>query len=545
METMALDTGREAATRLLAGDRQRREGEAGVIEALCDLATCYRLDEGELIQELVERTIHLGGEGTPTVSEHLAREVAGLLGCTPQAAGSRVADAINLKYRHPRLFEAVQLFQIDASRALRAANRCHELSAIVTDQVTTRWLRRQAGLGWTAAFNLLDKLIIEADAELAAKRERKAREDRGVWLWGLFEGVLNLTGKVDVLDGRFLDARLTELAELLKGQFPGLDLQQRRAKALGLLANPALALALMEQAAQCELPIPTGPVAPGEPPGGNCGSPPPEEQSIPVGADDQAVAPGATAEARDGEAGSGTDAGSQPEDHWCWPETGWPTAPEPPEQEPPEDEALRPPPDDEGYFPTNDYLPRWLPPACPTCRRTDPPTATGTTVPIDKLRPTLGIAVHLHTDALGNLTGPARIDKAGHITTRLLAELLGEGHGINVKVHPVIDLPNLEPADRYTPSPVMRRAINLIFDAEPFPYSNRPSAGLDLDHTIAYQQGRPCQTRVGNLAPLSRGAHRAKTAGFWRLEQPEPGQLFWTSPLGYRYAVTPFGTLRL
>lgn len=514
---MALDTAREAATGLLAGDRLRREGEARVIEALCDLAACYRLDEGELIQELVERTIHLGGEGTPTVSEHLAREVAGLLGCTPQAAGSRVADAINLKYRHPRLFEAVQLFQIDASRALRAANRCHELSAIVTDQVTTRWLRRQAGLGWTAAFNLLDKLIIEADAELAAKRERKAREYRGVWLWGLFEGVLNLTGKVDVLDGRFLDARLTELAELLKGQFPGLDLQQRRAKALGLLANPALALALMEQAAQCELPIPTGPAA----------------------------APGASVKARDGEAGSGTDAGSQPEDHWCWPETGWPTAPEPPDQEPPEDEAPHPPPDDEDYFPTNDYLPRWLPPACPTCRRTDQPSATGTTVPIDKLRPTLGIAVHLHTDALGNLTGPARIDKAGHITTRLLAELLGEVHGINVKVHPVIDLPNLEPADRYTPSTVMRRAISLIFDAEPFPYANRPSAGLDLDHTIAYQQGRPCQTRVGNLAPLSRGAHRAKTAGFWRLEQPEPGQLFWTSPLGYRYAVTPSGTLRL
>ncbi|MHA6510255.1 hypothetical protein [Tessaracoccus sp. Y1736] len=35
------------------------------------------------------------------------------------------------------------------------------------------------------------------------------------------------------------------------------------------------------------------------------------------------------------------------------------------------------------------------------------------TTPLAKLRPKLELAVHLHTDALGELTGTARIDRAG------------------------------------------------------------------------------------------------------------------------------------
>ena len=112
-----------------------------------------------------------------------------------------------------------------------------------------------------------------------------------------------------------------------------------------------------------------------------------------------------------------------------------------------------------------------------------------------------------------------------------------------VKVHPVIDLPNLEPADRYVPTPRMRRAVEQVSPHEPFPFSSRSASGLDLDHTVAYRPGRGGQTALGNLAPLSRTVHRAKTAGFWRVSQPEPGRLVWMSPLGYRYEVTPFGTL--
>lgn len=159
------------------------------------------------------------------------------------------------------------------------------------------------------------------------------------------------------------------------------------------------------------------------------------------------------------------------------------------------------------------------------------------TTPLSKLRPQLGIAVHLHADAFGTLSPAARIEQAGTITTALLAELLHD-HRVDVTIQPVIDLPETPAADRYTPTPRMRRAVSLALPTEPFPYSTRASHGLDLDHTVAYQPGHPAQTRLGNLAPLSRTVHRAKTAGHWQLSQPQPGTLHWRSPLGYRYRVT-------
>jgi hypothetical protein len=84
-------------------------------------------------------------------------------------------------------------------------------------------------------------------------------------------------------------------------------------------------------------------------------------------------------------------------------------------------------------------------------------------VPVTKLRPTLGIAIHIHSDALGQLDPAGRVEKAGTITTTLLAELLGEGNGYNLKVQPVIDLPNLAPADNYVPSAQLRRGMVLAF----------------------------------------------------------------------------------
>ncbi|NHB85058.1 DUF222 domain-containing protein [Tessaracoccus sp. HDW20] len=254
MDGYAERDGRAAGDRLLAGDRLRRRGEAEVIDSLCDLATIYRLDEDELNEALVERRIRLGAAGTPTVSEYLSLEVAGLLGCTATAAASRLADALNLKYRHPRLYQAVQEMDIDAGRALKAAARCTGLHPIHTDAVTTAWLARQKGKGWTAAFNALDKLITESDVELAAEKERRARQDRGVHAWGAQDGVMNLTGRLDITDARLVDDRLSLFADLIEPEFPALTHSQRRAKAMGVLTDPHYAVALLEAAGQPELP---------------------------------------------------------------------------------------------------------------------------------------------------------------------------------------------------------------------------------------------------------------------------------------------------
>lgn len=768
MEARTLIEGRAAAQRLIVGDQTRRRGEAQVIAALCDLAETYGLDEADLLDSLAERRVRVGGEGTPSVSEHLRLEIAGLLGCTPAAATGRLADAINLKYRHPRLYEAVQLLEIDAARALKAAARCCDLHPALADPVTSRWLRRQQGLGWSAAFTLLEKLIIQADTALAAEKERKARADRGVWTWGLFDGVMNLTGRLDVLDAQLLESRLDQVAALLEARYPTLTHSQRRAKALTL--DPRLAASLLDGAPQPGLPLdPTcgcsatpaqvasnppelGPVpadsgapshqtagpncyppttsvfvgsaraapqpfmhsalpdlpsAPRSPvrttatgpestgpaerptrparppaawvlettgrdgprshrpdaePGGSAPARPrladpaparpleprgptvePANAAHPTGTPRHAGRPAVTpSEVAGGWPDSATDAGTaKAAVSGCGPASA-PIQPAEPAAgsvaEPSGASNARPGPTDDGSTlpargparpprssdvtaaaaeasvqggqlssrdpgiptpqapvpgkqlpPTADIPSQaapveaeqlstnhaqapshiaqvhgglWSPnqaeapcPAAPVHGDQRPPNHTGVPTPA---APVLHLNVHLKADSLGHLDGAARVERAGHITTALLAELLGE-LALDVRVQPVIDLPRMAPADRYEPTPRMRRAVQMAFPTEPFPFSNRSTtgsgsaglpfssrrtSGVDLDHTEPYRPGVKGQTRIGNLAPLSRGVHRAKTAGFWVLDQPSPGQLVWTSPLGYRYDVTEIGTRR-
>ncbi|MFT3888859.1 MAG: DUF222 domain-containing protein [Arachnia sp.] len=535
MKDTALATAREAAQRLARAEEMRRRSEADKVEALCDLAVAYDLDDEELfIEVLLDNKVQIGGTGTPLVSEMVSLEIAALLGIPAISAASELSAALNLKYRHPRLFEAVINLEIEVDRALMMSTRCHDLHPILLDEVTDAWLRQQAKLTWTGARNLIDQLLVQADPALAEKKERHARSRRGVWLWGLDQGVMNLTGVLDVLDAKFLDARLTELAGLLEPQFPELTADQRRAKAAGVLANPAYALALLQEAAQPELLDQdlvdllgtlfhngdrdrTAADTPAQ--GAEAAHLRGLSRQLPA-LSGQSPALGGQCTALWGQ-GTAPTVGTAAAATACGLGTATPYSHEPgcgcPDQ--------------------------------PRTRRLDPHECAGhhcstIQVPVAKLRPTLGIAVHINSDALGHLDPAARVEKAGTITTSLLAELLGEGNGIDVKVQPVIDLPNLAPADRYVPSKTMRCGIVLAFPYEPFPFSQRSSEGLDVDHTVAFQSGKPGQTRVGNLAPLTRKVHRAKTAGYWVMHQPEPGRVQWRSPLGYRYDVTPFGTER-
>lgn len=140
------------------------------------------------------------------------------------------------------------------------------------------------------------------------------------------------------------------------------------------------------------------------------------------------------------------------------------------------------------------------------------------------------------------LGGVATVERWGHILTTDLPEFLA---GSRVVVRPVID-PNAMPAiDPHDPSDAMRLALSVRNPWDVFPHSTRPARICDADHTAPYMPGRGGQTRLENLGPLSRRAHRAKTHGGWRLTQPQPGTFHWRSPAGFEYLVTPRGTTTL
>ncbi|HEX4254049.1 MAG TPA: HNH endonuclease signature motif containing protein, partial [Streptosporangiaceae bacterium] len=89
----------------------------------------------------------------------------------------------------------------------------------------------------------------------------------------------------------------------------------------------------------------------------------------------------------------------------------------------------------------------------------------------------------------------------------------------------------------YQPSRELQHLIQARNRTCSAPGCQRPAARCDLDHTIPYDQGgRTCEC---DLAPLCRHHHRCKQSEGWRLQQPQPGVLIWTTPAGRQYRTTP------
>lgn len=138
--------------------------------------------------------------------------------------------------------------------------------------------------------------------------------------------------------------------------------------------------------------------------------------------------------------------------------------------------------------------------------------------------------------------GVATVERWGSVLTTELPAFLKDS---KVIVRPILDPASLGATNPHDPSETMRFALDQRNPFDVFPYGSRPARSCDADHTREYVAGVAGQTRLDNLGPLSRTAHRAKTHSGWHLLQDEPGVFTWQTPLGYRYRVTPYGTVRL
>ncbi|MGA4668512.1 HNH endonuclease signature motif containing protein [Propionibacteriaceae bacterium Y1923] len=160
------------------------------------------------------------------------------------------------------------------------------------------------------------------------------------------------------------------------------------------------------------------------------------------------------------------------------------------------------------------------------------------TVDPEQLLPRAQLFVHLSEATLRAGEGLMRVEKAGGLLADWVKELNGN---TRVTVRPVLHPDQLATSDSYEVPARMREWVTLRNTHEAFPFSQRPSRGLDLDHTIPWRPtpaGQEPLTRPDNLAPLSRKVHRAKTHGGWHLSQPLPGTFLWRSPLRFGYLVT-------
>jgi hypothetical protein len=90
--------------------------------------------------------------------------------------------------------------------------------------------------------------------------------------------------------------------------------------------------------------------------------------------------------------------------------------------------------------------------------------------------------------------------------------------------------------DRYTPSRKLRHLVRTRTATCTAPGCGAQAVHCDLDHTLPYPAGITCQC---DLAPACRRHHRCKQAPGWRLAQPEPGVMHWTTPSGRSHTTKP------
>jgi hypothetical protein len=154
--------------------------------------------------------------------------------------------------------------------------------------------------------------------------------------------------------------------------------------------------------------------------------------------------------------------------------------------------------------------------------------------------PRTQVYVHLVPDALTDPDTVTRVEQFGPLLASQIAALT---RGSKVRVTPVVHVDGVGiTVDQYEIPARIREHVLLAHPQECFPYSSRESRHLDFDHIRPYVPGTPGQTSPGNLAPLSRRAHRLKTHAGWQYDQPDPGTYLWQSAAGQQAVISPHGT---
>ncbi len=243
MGDLVLDSVAAAAAALDHAQAQIRAGEVTSLVAILALCDLHRVDDTVLVSG-AERWVQGGADGTPHIGEFVAGEVAGLLGVSVGAAFERIADTLNLRFRHPIVWQHVLEGSIrvwDATRVARAAvaagldlHACWRL-----DEMCAAALAHQP---WQRVRKNIHRWILLADPDRAAERAAARNAQRHVSLGTITDGCVNLWAQLDAADGLALDEALNQIADTLNTDDDGqlVDRQERRATALGVMARHVL-----------------------------------------------------------------------------------------------------------------------------------------------------------------------------------------------------------------------------------------------------------------------------------------------------------------
>ena len=195
----------------------------------------------------MERSVRLGGAGTPRVAEFAAAAFGARLRMGAVGGRAMIADALDARHRLPRMYSRVVAREARVPWVRHVARRTRELSLEAAGRVDAEMAELVDGrVPWSRFCAALEGRVVAADPEAAARREEDARREafarstrssahgmKGFYLRGPAALVI-----------RF-EATVAFLAEALKALGDTDDEDQRRVKACLVLANPMQAVELL------------------------------------------------------------------------------------------------------------------------------------------------------------------------------------------------------------------------------------------------------------------------------------------------------------
>ncbi|MGC4111912.1 MAG: DUF222 domain-containing protein [Nocardioides sp.] len=247
----------------LASLQQRCEVQ--ILEAAVQHAYLHdaeTLDPADADRPGRERARRLGGQGTPEVTEFAAAELAGRLGCSTISAGLLMADGLDIRHRLPRLWRRVRRGEVRVYLARLVARKTRDLSVEQADHVDERVAEYADGrLTYTRFQRLVEGAVTAADIEGARQREQDAaaaqfakrtRPDPTSGGGESEHGIRGFYIRAPFGTIAVFDAAVQRIADILGDLGDADPVDQRRVKALLVLARPDVAADLISRHAAAE-----------------------------------------------------------------------------------------------------------------------------------------------------------------------------------------------------------------------------------------------------------------------------------------------------
>ncbi|WP_193613086.1 HNH endonuclease signature motif containing protein [Nocardioides lijunqiniae] len=209
------------------------------LRAVIDWSTLHTTDE-EADAAFGDHGIPLAGPGAPWVSEFAVMELGAALGMSTDSAKRYVGAALEVRFRLPRLWGAVDSGRLPFWKARWIAEHTMSLSQAAASFVDERIGAYAHRISYAEIERQINAAVERFDPENAEKRRREEADGRHFTVHKAdvtIAGSVEVTGTLDARDAHDLDLAVGQRAEDLKTAGSTESLDVRRAQAVGDLAR--------------------------------------------------------------------------------------------------------------------------------------------------------------------------------------------------------------------------------------------------------------------------------------------------------------------